>query len=109
MNGFWRDQPKLHLFGRTGIFMAAIDSFSTRSLEEALKIIAEINPKIIIPSHEHRPGSKQELSEIVETQYLSKEFKLSIFQISRRILLNKTEVLFLPFHDGNTLPGAGYL
>jgi hypothetical protein len=58
--------------------------------------------------HDHFPGSKKELSEVVEIQYLIKEFNLPISQVSGRTLTKQTEVHNLSFCYGDTLLGAGY-
>jgi len=97
---------QLHLLGHIDILMVPIDGFSTMSHEEALKVIAEINPKVILPMHYQFLGSKQEFTELAATRYPIKELKLPIFQVSRRTLPKETEVLYLPSHYGDTLPSV---
>jgi len=99
-------KKQLDLMGRIDILMVPIDGFATISHEEVMKVIAEIKPKIIFPMHYNFPGSKQEFTQLAAPHYKVKELKVPIFQIGRRALPKKTEVLLLPSHYGDTLPSV---
>ncbi|MBT3766159.1 MAG: MBL fold metallo-hydrolase [Rhodospirillaceae bacterium] len=99
-------KKQLDLMGRIDILMVPIDGYATMSHEEVMKVIADVKPKLILPMHYHFPGSKQEFTELAAPHYRIKELKTPVFQISRRDLPKKTEVLFLPSHYGDTLPSV---
>jgi len=64
------------------VLFLPIGGFATVSHEEALKIIEQITPKIIIPMHYHYPGSRERFAILMEPRSRVKWLKDSTIRLS---------------------------
>jgi len=77
------------------VLFLPIGGFSTVSHDEALKIISQITPKIIIPMHYHYPGSKERFAKLMEPRSQVKWIENSTIRLSKKTLPKHTEVHYL--------------
>ncbi len=83
------------------VLFLPVGGFSTVSHEEALKIIEQITPKIIIPMHYHYPGSKERFAKLMQGRSKVRWLKESTIRLSKKNLPKHTEVHFLKPSDPN--------
>lgn len=77
------------------VLFLPIGGFATVSHEEALKIIEQITPKIIIPMHYHYPGAKERFAKLMEPRSRVKWLESSTIRLSKKNLPKHTEVHYL--------------
>lgn len=82
------------------ILFVPIDGNSTMSHDEALHIIDQIEPRVVIPMHYHFGGSAQLF--VSRSPYPVRNLDLETLVVSKRDLPDTTEVWFLP-------PRVGYI
>ena len=86
------------------VLFVPIDGTSTMSHEEALHVIDQIKPRVVIPMHYHFGGAAQMF--VARVPYPVRNLDLDTLVISKRDLPEKTEVWFLPPHIGGF--GGGF-
>ncbi|MEL0105967.1 MAG: MBL fold metallo-hydrolase [Rhodospirillaceae bacterium] len=77
------------------VLFLPIGGFATVSHEEALKIIEQITPKIIIPMHYHYPGAKGRFTKLMQPHSKVKIVQDSTIRLSKKNLPKHTEVHFI--------------
>ncbi|MDP6788720.1 MAG: MBL fold metallo-hydrolase [Rhodospirillales bacterium] len=81
--------------GRIDVLFVPIDGTSTMSHDEALNVIEQISPRLIVPMHFHFPGAAAAFTERVQGLYAVKSLDSPTLEVSRRTLPATTEVVFL--------------
>ena len=81
--------------GRIDVLYVPIDGVNTLSHEEALHIIGQINPRVIMPMHLSTFGEADAFPSIAGQKYKVKFFEKDNIVLNRSMLPVKTEVGFL--------------
>jgi L-ascorbate metabolism protein UlaG (beta-lactamase superfamily) len=81
--------------GRTDVLFLPIGGFSTLSHEEAVRVIEQVKPKLILPMHYHYPGSVERFTALMSPRHPVKMLDASTMRISKKTLPKNTEVHFL--------------
>ena len=81
--------------GRIDVLFVPIDGAMTMSHDEALNVIEQISPKLVVPMHFQFPGSAEAFTERAQRLYPVKTIDGPTLEVSRRTLPATTEVVFL--------------
>ena len=81
--------------GRIDVLFVPIDGAMTMSHDEALGIIEQVSPKLVVPMHFQFPGSAEAFTERARRLYPVKTIDGPTLEVSRRTLPATTEVVFL--------------
>jgi len=85
----------LYAIGRIDVLFLPIDGMYTMSLEEALSVIKQVRPKLVIPMHSFDLGLESEFTAMAQPFFPVKEVPANTILINRRMLPRKTEILYL--------------
>jgi L-ascorbate metabolism protein UlaG (beta-lactamase superfamily) len=88
-----RDQ--LLKLGRIDVLFVPIDGSSTMSHEDAMAVIKQVEPRLVIPMHFGFFGSADAFFERAKTVYTIKAEQGSVLVVDRRSLPRATEIRFL--------------
>jgi L-ascorbate metabolism protein UlaG (beta-lactamase superfamily) len=88
-----RDQ--LLRIGRIDVLFVPIDGSSTMSHEQALAVIGQIEPRLVIPMHFGFFGSADAFFERAKASYTIRSEKGSVLVVDRKSLPRDTEIRFL--------------
>ncbi|MBT3307766.1 MAG: MBL fold metallo-hydrolase [Alphaproteobacteria bacterium] len=86
---------QLRRLGRIDVLFVPIDGSMTMSHDEALGVIEQISPKLVVPMHFQFPGSAEAFTARAQKLYKVKTIAGPTMEISRRTLPASTEVVFL--------------
>jgi L-ascorbate metabolism protein UlaG (beta-lactamase superfamily) len=86
---------QLRRLGRIDVLFVPIDGSMTMSHDEALGVIEQISPKLVVPMHFQFPGSAEAFTARAQELYKVKTIDGPTVEISRRTLPASTEVVFL--------------
>ncbi len=86
---------QLRRLGRIDVLFVPIDGSMTMSHDEALGVIEQISPKLVVPMHFQFPGSAEAFTARAQEFFKVKTIDGPTVEISRRTLPASTEVVFL--------------
>jgi L-ascorbate metabolism protein UlaG (beta-lactamase superfamily) len=94
LHHFLGPNQRRHL-GRIDVLFVPIDGSMTMSHDEALHVIDQVSPKLVVPMHFQFPGSAETFTARARRLYQVKTIDGPTLEVSRRTLPATTEVVFL--------------
>ena len=88
-------KEQIHRLGRIDVLFVPADGVVTLSHEEAMHIINQIRPRLILPMHFFSFGFPQQFPEMAGKLYPIRYHHGSTITLNRSTLPAKTEVLYL--------------
>lgn len=89
------DKKQLRMLGRIDVLFVPVDGGLTMSHTEALAVIEQISPRLVIPMHFGFPGAADQFFELARKLYPIRSEKGSVLELSRSTLPRRTEIRFL--------------